>query len=113
MLTLFGGPPADERVEGVWGNREVHPAEKLRFSNSCDQPLRYADRAECLRVDACVARPALGDRHPVPLHDVLVLEARAAHLRAAGVNDESVVEDHGADVPHVDLGGRRLDAPIA
>ena len=60
-----------------------------------------------------MAAPALGDRLTVALDDVLVLEPGPAQLGAARVDDEPVVEGHRADVPDVDLGGRRLDALLA
>jgi len=59
-----------------------------------------------------MSRPALGDELAVPLDRVLVLEAGAAHLGAAGLDYEPVVEGDRTDVADVDLGCRCLDAGV-
>ena len=58
-------------------------------------------------------RPAVGDQLAVALDRVLVAEPRAAHVEAARVDDEAVVEPRRLQVAHVRLEHERLDAEVA
>ena len=64
--------------------------------DSCDsgpEPVGRPRRAQRGRVDRRVRRPAVGDHVAVALDRVLEAEARAAHVEAAGVDEQPVVED--------------------
>src|SRR5262249_45477497 len=58
-------------------------------------------------------REALGEQGPVALDGVLELEACAAHVEAAGMHDEPIVEPRRADEAHVRLDEQRLDSLVA
>ena len=66
-----------------------------------------------VRVDARMTRPAVGDRLPVPLDDVLVTEAGSAEVDAAGVDVEEVVEVRREHESRMDFDRQRLHAVIA
>ena len=59
---------------------------------------------------ARVRRPALGDELAVALDRVVEPEASAAHLAAAGLDREPVVEASRGDVPRMGLEGQRVDS---
>ena len=62
----------------------------LRQGDRLDQEGRHARRPERRRVDAGVARPAVGDQDAVALHGVLEAKAGSAHVEAACADLEPV-----------------------
>ena len=65
---------------------------RLRSSDRLDEPGGQPRRPERRRVDGAVRRPAVGDRRAVARDRVLEAEPRAAHVEAARVDDQPVVE---------------------
>ena len=55
----------------------------------------------------------LREQHPVALDRVLEPEPRPAHLEAAGVDDQPVVEPRRVDEAHLRLDEERLDPLVA
>ena len=85
------------------GRRRLSPSDRL------DERGRKPDRPPRRSVDGRVRGRALGDELAVPLDRVLVAEARAAQVDAAGPDAEPVVEVRGSVVADVHLGRQRLD----
>ena len=86
---------------------------RLRRSNRLLQPRRYPGRPHRLAVDGRVRGPAVGDQPSVALDRVVVVKACAAHVAAARVHRQPVVEARRLEVADVRLEHDRLEAEVA
>ena len=82
------------------------PELTLRPGDRLDQEGGHARRPERLRVDAGVARRAVGDQGVVTVHRVLEAEACAADIQAARADLEPVREARGRPVADARVHGR-------
>ena len=95
------------RLPDAAGSGRSQPA--IASRSHCGRP----GRAQRRRIDGAVCRPAVGDHRPVALDRVLESEPRAAHVEAARVDEQPVVEHGRREEAHVRLEHERLDPLVA
>ena len=85
-------------------------ARSLCSDDRLGEPRGHPGRAQAAGIDRRVGRPAVGDHDAVTLDRILVAEAGARQVEAAGVHHEAVVEHRRPQVADVRLEHERLDA---